>query len=143
MKQLLVLIAVLPLLLIFFVQFSLDQINNSRLSLFADYVYAAKEEAKQEGRFTEEIVGKLTENIARAFNIPASDVIIEVSDTIKYRVTSNDSLATEDLERGLIYYKISVPIVEIMAGRKLFGIREEDNTYYYSIESYAASERLP
>lgn len=143
MKQFLVLMAVLPLMLVFFVQFSLDQLNNARINAFSDYVYAAKEEAKQAGYFTEEILERLTGNISRAFDIEASAVLIQVSDTLKYRVVAEDSPAWEDFERGLIYYKISVPVAEIMAGRRLFGIKEEDNTFYYTIESYAASECLP
>ena len=48
MKQFLVLAAILPLMLVFFVQFSMDQINSSRIGILSDMVYAAKEEAKQE-----------------------------------------------------------------------------------------------
>jgi len=143
MKQFLVLMAVLPLLLVFLVQFSLDQINNSRLGLLSDYVYTAKEEAKQEGYFSEEILNELRSNIAKAFDIMPSDIIIQATQSVRYRVMSTDSLSEDNFERGLIYYKVSVPIQEIMAGRRLFGIKEEDNSYYYTIESYAASERLP
>ena len=143
MKQFIVLLAILPLLLVFFVQFSMDQINHARIGLLLDYVYTAKEEAKQQGCFTNEITEELRENIAEAFEISPSVVLIQTTDSVRYRIMQGDGISGNDFERGLIYYKISVPISEIMAGRKLFGIKEEDNTCYYTIESYAASELLP
>lgn len=143
MKQFIVLLAVLPLLLVFFVQFSMDQMTHARIGLFLDYVYTAKEEAKQEGLFTEEITDKLRENISMSFDIKPSDVVIEATETVRYRMMQGCGFEAEDFERGLIYYKVSVPIAEMMAGRRLFGIKKEDNTGYYTIESYTASELLP
>ena len=143
MKQFLVLAAILPLMLVFFVQFSMDQINSSRIGILSDMVYAAKEEAKQEGCFTAQIKSELTANIASALQIDPADVRIEATDTVRYRIMEADRYGNDDWERGLIYYKVSVPIGELMAGRRLFGIREQDNVYYYTIESYTASERLP
>ena len=143
MKQFIVLLAVLPLLLVFFVQFSMDQMNHARVGLLLDYVYTAKEEAKQEGGFTTEITEKLRQNISMAFDILPSSVSIETTESVRYRMMQGDGMAVEDFERGLIYYKVSVPIAEMMAGRKLFGIKKEDNTCRYTIESYTASELLP
>lgn len=143
MKQFIVLIAILPLLLVFFVQFTLDQMNHARVGVFSDFVYTAKEEAKQQGCFTPEITEKLRENIADAFGILPDAILIQATDSVRYRIMQGDSTSGEGFERGLIYYKVSVPITEIMAGRKLFGIKKEDNTCYYTIESYTASELLP
>ena len=143
MKQFLVLAAILPLMLVFFVQFSMDQINSSRIGILSDMVYAAKEEAKQEGCFTSQIKSDLIANIASALQIDPADVRIEATDTVRYRIMEADRYGNDDWERGLIYYKVSVPIGELMAGRRLFGIREQDNVYYYTIESYTASEKLP
>lgn len=143
MKQFIVLLAVLPLLLVFFVQFSMDQMNHTRVGMLLDYVYTAKEEAKQEGCFTAEITEKLRQNISIAFDILPSTVIIETTESIRYRMMQGDGSKSEDFERGLIYYKVSVPMSEIMAGRRLFGIKKEDNACWYIVESYAASERLP
>lgn len=145
MKQFLVLCAVIPLMLVFFVQFTMDQNNSARIGRLNDLVYAAKEEARQQGCFTDEIRDRLTAGIARDLDIDPSLIIIEATDEsdVRYRVMSAAGYGSSDWERGLIHYKISVPIGQVMAGRKLFGIREEDNTYNYVIESYAASERLP
>ena len=145
MKQFLVLLAVLPLMLVFFVQFSMDQINSSRIGRLSDLVYAAKEEARQEGCFTDEIRARLTAQISNEFGIDPSLVLIEATgeQDRRYRIMSADGYGASDWERGLIHYRISVPVGEIMAGRKLFGIREEDNTYNYVIDSLAAREKLP
>lgn len=143
MKQFIVLVAILPLMLVFFVQFSMDQVNSSRTGLLTDMVYAAKEKAKQEGCFTKDITDELRDNICSAFGISPSDVVIEATDTVKYRIMDAGTYTQADWERGLIYYKVSVPVGELMAGRRLFGIKESDNTYLYTIESYTASERLP
>ena len=121
----------------------MDQINSSRIGILSDMVYAAKEEAKQEGCFTPQIKSELTANIASALQIDPADVRIEATDTVRYRIMEADRYGNDDWERGLIYYKVSVPIGELMAGRRLFGIREQDNVYYYTIESYTASEKLP
>ena len=143
MKQFLVLAAILPLMLVFLVQFSMDQINSSRIGILSDVVYTAKEEAKQEGCFTQQIRNDLTARISSALQIDPSDIRIEATDTVRYRIMDADGYGDDDWERGLIYYKVSVPIGELMAGRRLFGIREQDNVYYYTIESYTASEKLP
>ncbi len=143
MKQFLVLVAVLPLMLIFFVQFSLDQINSSRIAVFSALVYSAKEEARQEGCFTEDIKRDLRSRISQALGIRETDVVIEATDTVQYRLISSEGMTGSDWRRGLIYYKVSVPIGQIMAGKNMFGIRDADNSYYYTIENYAASERLP
>ena len=143
MKQFLVLAAILPLMLVFFVQFSMDQINSSRIGILSDLVYAAKEEAKQEGCFTQQIKSELTANISSALQIDPSDVRIEATDTVRYRIMEAGGYGNGDWERGLIHYRVSVPIGELMAGRRLFGIREQDNVYYYTIDSYTASEKLP
>ncbi|NMA93949.1 MAG: hypothetical protein GX975_04720 [Clostridiales bacterium] len=143
MKQFLVLLAILPLMLVFFVQFSMDQINSSRIGLLSDMVYAAKEEAKQEGCFTQKIRDDLRANIARQFDIDPDTILIDATETVQYRLMSADGYSESDWERGLIHYRVEVPIGEMMAGRRLFGIEADENTYMYVIDSYTASEKLP
>ena len=135
MKQFIVLAASLPLILIFLVQFTLDQSNYVRMGLLEDMVNSAKEEAKQEGCFTEDIQQKLIHEICDTFDLEESELEFSATDSPVYRVY-------EDNQRGLIYYRVSVPIGEIMAGKRLFGIRDEDNELVYTLESYAASELL-
>ena len=106
MKQLIVLLGVLPLLLIFMMQYTLDQKNSTAISLLQEQVYTAKEQAKQEGYFTPEIRQELRKNISRSLDIPEEEIIIEATETRKYRLNYFD----ESGERGIIHYEVSVPI---------------------------------
>ena len=135
MKQLIVLMGVLPIMLVFLLQYSLDQKNNDNISRLQECVYQAKEQAKQQGCFTPEIKEKLIAKIERNFDIGEEDMVIVLEEVPKYRTTSFD-------QRELIYYRVSVPIDKIMAGNRFFGIPDEENRGMYTIESWTASERI-
>jgi hypothetical protein len=134
-KQLIVLMGVLPILLIFMLQYMLDQKNHDNIGRLQEYVYSAKEQAKQEGCFTSEIEKDLIEKIKKDFQISEQEIEVVLEDIPQYRTGQFD-------ERELIYYKVSVPIEKIMAGNRFFGIRDEDNRGMYTIESWTASELL-
>ena len=142
MKQVIVLAAVLPLLLVFFLQFACEQQSSSNIAMLSDIVYAAKEEARQQGCFTESIKSRMTETICKKLGVSEGDVTIEATDRVKYRINSADGMSEDEIERGMIYYKVTAPVGKLMAGRSLFGLKEKDNTYYYTVEGRAASERL-
>ncbi len=135
MKQFIVMLAVLPLMLVFLLQFSLEQQNSVKIAAVSDIVYAAKEEVKQAGAFTAEIQAGMKRRISERLGIPESEIVIESELSEVYRVDSERG-------RGIISYRVSVPIGSIVAGRSLFGIREEDNRYVYTIRSITASEKL-
>jgi hypothetical protein len=135
MKQLIVFLAVIPIMLIFVMQFGLEQMNNSRILRLENFVYSAKEIAKQTGYFSDGNITDLKSKIAKEFDVNADEVIFEGTITPKYRVNQFD-------ERELIFYKVSVPIKKIMAGAGLLGISEEDNQGYYIIDSFTSSECL-
>jgi hypothetical protein len=138
-KQLIVLAAILPLLLIFMAQYTLDQKNSAIISSLQEQVYTAKEKAKIEGCFTEEINSELKKNISTALGIEEEDIIIDATKTRQYRINYFDPRG----ERGMIHYRVSIPIQKLMAGGKLLGIREEENHFLYTVEGSTASERLP
>ncbi|MBR0140546.1 MAG: hypothetical protein IJM17_09730 [Firmicutes bacterium] len=142
MKQFLVLAAILPLMLVFFLQFALDRQNSSRIAVLNDLVSSAKEEARQQGCFTAEIKGRLTSSISSSLGIDPEDILIEATESPKYRIMYAEGVSPKDMERGLIYYRVTVPIGKMMAGRALFGLKEDANTYWYTVEGRAASERL-
>ncbi|HWQ78295.1 MAG TPA: hypothetical protein VN381_05740 [Anaerovoracaceae bacterium] len=135
MKQLIVLMGVLPILLVFLMQYALDQRNSDNLSRFQEYVYQAKEQAKQKGYFTPEIKEEMIGKIESAFDVDEEDMVIELEEIPQYRTSVFD-------ERELIHYKVSVPIDRIMAGNRFFGISDEENRGMYTIESWTASELL-
>ena len=135
MKQLIVLMGVLPILLVFLLQYTLDQKNNDNISRFQECVYQAKEQAKQKGCFTDEIKDEMIDKIERILSIDEEDMEIVLEEVPQYRTTAYD-------QRELIYYKVSVPIDKIMAGNLLFGIHDEENRGTYTIESWTASELI-
>jgi len=139
MKQFIVLAAILPLMLVFISQYVLDQKNSAVISTVQEIVYTAKEQAKQEGCFTDEIKNYIRDNISAALEIDGEEVLIDATETRQYRINYFEP----GRERGLIHYSISVPIDRVMAGGSLFGIRDEDNTALYTVEGVTASERLP
>ena len=130
MKQFIVLMAALPLLLVFMMQFAADQQYAAAVAAVDDAVYAAKEMAKQAGCFTEEIRSWLRREIARKIKglVPADIIIGSGTDTEPVYRT------------GLIHYQVSVPLRGLLAGRSLLGVRAQDS--YYVIDSYTPSELL-
>ena len=136
MKQFIVRMAVLPIMLVFFAQFTLDQINSSRIGILTDCVYLSKEEARQDGYFTESNLAGLRERICASLGVEPSEIEIEATDRVRYRTGTS-----ADPERGLVHIKVRVPIGRVMAGKSLFGVREDDS-YRYTVESWGASERL-
>lgn len=139
MKQLIVLLGVLPLLMIFLMQFMLDQQNNAAVSLLQEQVYTAKEQARQEGCFTPEIQNELRTSISAALDIPEDEIRIRATERRQYRLNYFDGRNGN----GLIQYEVSIPISRIMAGSRLLGISEEENQGMYTIKGTAASEYLP
>lgn len=135
MKQLIVLMGVLPILLVFLMQYTLDQQNSDNISRLQEYVYQAKEQAKQKGYFTPEIKEEMIGKIERTFDVDEEDMVIELEEVPRYRTSVFD-------ERELIHYKVSVPVDRIMAGNRFFGIPDEENRGLYTIESWTASELL-
>ncbi|MBE6020885.1 MAG: hypothetical protein E7228_03955 [Clostridiales bacterium] len=135
MKQLIVLLAVLPFMMIFLMQYTVEQENHYNISLLQQMVYESKEQAKQDGYFTAENISDLKMKISDTFDVGQDEINIITDSIPKYRVNQFD-------ERELIYYKVQVPINRIVAGAGFFGIDEEENKGLYTIESYTASELL-
>lgn len=134
MKQFIVLIAVLPILLIFMMQSVYDQKNNDAVNQIQALVYAAKENAKQEGCFTKEIKAKLKKDLSEALGVSAEEITIESSEGVKYRYSKG--------ENRLIHYRVEAPVKNVMAGGSFFQITEKENAYRYVIDSYTASEKI-
>lgn len=126
---------VLPIMLVFLLQYSLDQRNNDNINRLQECVYQAKEQAKQQGCFTPEIKEELIGRIKNNFGVEEEDMVIVLEEVPKYRTTSFD-------QRELIYYRVSVPVEKIMAGNRFFGISDDENRGMYTIESWTASERI-
>ena len=134
MKQFIVLLAVVPILMFFMLQMGLDQKNSQITTIIQACVYSAKEDAKQEGCFTEEIVEKMKKDISKLTGIEEELIQVEADDEVKYRYGIG--------ENRLIRYKVSVYIDEVMAAAQMYGIDKKENGYIYTIDSYTASEKI-
>ncbi len=134
MKQFIVLIAVLPIMLVFLCQFTYDQKTGESIAYIQSVVYGAKEDAKQEGAFSDEIKKRIVKDISSGLDIPENYVTVETDSGEKRRYALG--------EGRLINYKVSVRLDNVMAGGGLMGIDENKNYTVYVIDSYTASEKL-
>lgn len=132
MKQLIVLMAVLPIMFIFIMQMGLDQRNSQIVTCIQACTYAAKEQAKQEGCFTNEISRDLKNNISKLTGLEGESIKISADNNVKYRYSDDK----------LIHYKVSVKIDNVMAANRILGIADSKNSYDFEIESYTASEKV-
>lgn len=135
MKQVIVLAAILPLLLIFIVQFTLQEKNAQVRMGIANDVYAAAEQARQDGCFTAANIDRLRQQLASRSGMEESEILIAADEVPKYRVNSYN-------ENERIHYKVEVPIKKAMAGNRYFGISDEENRGAFVVENEVASERL-
>ena len=136
MKDFMVLLVTLPLLLLFSMQFSVDQVNKAKTEAIDEIVYAAKEQAKQDGCFTQENRERIVSQICSRTGVDESAVRLDLETRPQARIS-------EGRDGGLIHYRVSVEIGEAMAGTRLFGINDDENRYVYTIDSYTVSEYLP
>jgi len=139
MKQFIVLVAVLPLMLVFLAQFTLDQINDGKISAVNSIVYSAKERAKEDGYFTEKNKQDIQDKIIKACGVEDKDIYINTSPDSPLERIYN---ASSTWEQDLIHYEVRVTLSGIMAGGELLGIPKERNKRCYVINSYTASEHL-
>lgn len=135
MKQLIALCASLILLLTFPLQYALEQRNHYRISQLHLFVNNAKEKARFEGFFSEDIIDELITNISNTFNIDKSEVVVDATTVPRYRTN-------EFNEHELIYYRVEVPIKKIIAANVFWGISDIDNKQMYVIDNHCSSELL-
>lgn len=124
MKQFIVLTAILPIMMALIMQTGQDQKNNLAINIIHDMVYVAKEKAKDEGRFTWEIQDRLRQDLSRLLKVPEEEVVIYCRE-----------------EGDILFYRIEVPIKNVVAGNRLFGISDNENQYMYVIDSYTIARK--
>ncbi len=134
MKQFIVLLGIMPLIIIFIMQMSVDQINNHTINAVQSCTYTAKEQAKQEGSFSQKIKEELITDISRKTGITKDKIRVYGDEDIKLRYNTGDD--------RIIKYRVEVEIDKIMAGNKFLGISDSENSFTYVIDSYTASERV-
>lgn len=136
MENFIAAIVVLPFLLFFPIQYGVEAVNHAHITHFEAIAESTKEEAKQEGYFTPQIIDKLKQSVMDSYkNLSPSDIEITATTVPRYRTDQFD-------QRELITYDISIPIDKIIAGNELFGISDADNRGRYHIKGSIASELL-
>ena len=107
---------------------------------FSDYKTTLSFKCRNENVvFTPEMVDDLRMAISERLEIEPQEVQISATGTPQYRTNEFE----ETQRRGIIRYRIEVPMKQLMAGGSLFGISKEANQGTYVIEGIMASERLP
>ncbi len=138
MKQMIILMAVLPILLVFVLQFSVQEQRRYEIARGEALLAVSIEKAKMEGGFTLTNKSQLLGDLAKLFQVTRDEIQMDTSSSVKYRQNSAEGIG----DRGEIPYKIIIPIKKVMAGASLFGISEEENRGQYVMEGTFASERL-
>ena len=131
MKQFIVLAVTLPLMLLFIVQVTQDQLNYTKIGAINDIVYSYKEQAKQQGCFTDDLVAGMKSELASFLGISEGEIYVDATGE-----------GEEKARGGLIHYSVELPIGTVMAGAGLLGISKQENRYVYQIDSYTTSEKL-
>jgi len=136
MKTFIVTLAAIILLMVFPMQNVLDIVNSHKIERFDEIVYSACQKASTDGRFTESNISEMKDSILAEFpDVEESEIIVDVTKTVKYKRFEFDS-------RETINYKVGIPIKKIVSMGKILGIKDEENRTDYVMEGYVLSEAL-
>ncbi len=135
MKELVAFLICIPLLAPYMSQYTIQIVNDTQMDRVETIVNTAKEQARQEGYFTNSIIGNMTAEIKKA-GFDEDEITVNVTTVPKYRTETFD-------ERELIEYEVGVKIKKKIAANRLFGISDEDNQGIFTVRGAVASERLP
>lgn len=127
MKQFIVLLVTLPLMLFLLMQLVFMETSSVKLNQAVDIVYAAREDAKEEGCFTNSIITSIKEGIAKVYDCSTESVVVKAGSDVVYR------------HEGYINYSVTFPIGQRYLN---FGIVKNPKSYTYTIDGYIPSEKL-
>lgn len=131
MRDLIVMMGILPLLMVFVMQQAADFKSAESLETIRSLVYAAKEAARMEGGFSGELKAGLARDIEERLGLESGSVSVEAR--------AAGSVGRYDAD-SRIEYVVRVRMKNVMAGGELMGIDEEDNFRTYVIDSFTTSE---
>ncbi|MBQ7605144.1 MAG: hypothetical protein IJU59_01505 [Firmicutes bacterium] len=132
MRDLIVMMGILPLLMVFVMQQAADFKSGESLETIRSLVYAAKEAARMEGGFSGELKTGLAHDIEERLGLESGSVSVEARAAV-------GSVGRYDAD-SRIEYVVRVRMKNVMAGGELMGIDEEDNFRTYVIDSFTTSE---
>jgi hypothetical protein len=114
MKQFIVLAAILPIMLVFVAQFSIEAVRSLRMNAAEDAIRAFCIEASYYGGGNESGADALRNRLAQIFQADAGEVYVSL-------------VQTDDAH---IDWRISFPVGEIMAGGAFMGLSPSENQGY-------------
>lgn len=119
-----------------FIQPTILTKNHYRLTQFENIVIEEGVNlARTAGYFTNDIVNNMTTAISDTFDIPVSDITVNVTRSPKYKKNTYDP-------RERIEYSISVPYGKLLKGNDIYGISDSDNLGIATISGSVQSELL-
>ncbi|MCL2493532.1 MAG: hypothetical protein FWF33_05780 [Clostridiales bacterium] len=119
MKQFIVLAAILPILLLFFAQSSLDRLNDRRTELAESAIRAFERNASFGGGDITAEADCLRARLTQIFGVEEREVRLELT-------SSGDG--------PQVRYRIAVPMGNLMAGGALLGLNESQNRGVFTFE---------
>lgn len=134
MNNIIALFICLPLLASFIPMNTVQIVNNHNINRVEGIVNAAKEEARGEGYFTQDIKDEMKDQI-KELGFTDDEIIINVTDTTKYRTDTFDP-------SQLISYKVGIKLDRLIGGNSVLGVSDEDNTTIHYVSGNVTSERL-
>ena len=111
MKQFIVLAAILPILLVFIAQSTLEGVRSVRLSAAEDAIRAFCIEASYFDGGSPAHAEALRNRLAQIFHCGSGDVYIDLRETSEYHID----------------WRVSFPVGDIMAGARLMGLSRAEN----------------
>ncbi len=136
MKQLIVLIASIPIMVLFIMQIVLTSANFSKAQAVRRYVEEAEAIAKQVGYFSAENKADLKRKIATKLDVDESEITISATSqsNMKYRTNTYD-------KSDLMHIKVVVVLPKTVVGGSFFGVGKDSGKI--QVEDWVASEKLP
>lgn len=137
MKQFIMFSCLMILLLVFPIQIVIDRETNSKIENLERIVFEeGVQRARKDGYFTPDNITNLKSKISSLCGVDESRIVLSLTTTPKYKTLDYD-------ENELIHYSVGIPIDEIVAAPKLWGIDPAQNNKMHTISGVIASELLP
>ena len=130
MKDLIVSFACIAIIMALLLQFIGNQVIYGRVLAVENSADEFRETVREEGYVSTETEKELKKEIAEAAGCRKDQVRLKVRD----RKSSPAELGTR------IYYRITVPVGNIIAAPAFWGISEKDNRAVYVIDRFVVSE---
>lgn len=135
MKSYIVGAGMLLILLFFIFQWVSNENAYYKRTMLVNIVESHAQQARMEGYFTPEIKEALTKEIVEKTKTPASEVIVNVTET---KVCTRETFD----QSQQISYEVKVPIRNIVAMANFLNIDESDNMYWFPLVGKVSSEKL-